>query len=161
DATAGALRVVDSQGLSAAPNDDFLDEVRQSDLIIWVVAGHRADRAVDQAALQKLFAWFDAHPASRRPPFILVLSQADRLSPAAEGAPAYDPAAGKLPKEESMRAALAAARAALSLAAERAVVIAIPNLSEAWNLRGTGSLWAAIHAALPAAQQRRLERLIG
>lgn len=161
DESAGALRLVDSRGLSDAPDDGFLAELAAADLVIWVAAAHRADRAVDQAALRRIFAWFDARPAQRRPPIILAMSQADRLSPAAEWAPPYDVASGTRAKESAIRGALAAARATLGLDAERAVAIAIPSLDAAWNLRGAGSLWAAIHAALPAAHQKRLERLIG
>ena len=161
DETAGSLRLVDSQGLTDAPDDDTVAAIAAADLLIWCAAAHRADRALDQLALRRIFAWFDARPARRRPPIILALTQADRLSPAAEWAPPYDAAAGTRPKEAAMRAALADARATLGLAAERGVVIAIPGIAAAWNLRGPGSLWEAIHAALPAAQQKRLERLIG
>lgn len=161
DETAGALRLIDSQGLADLPGRNFLTEIAGCDLILWVAAAHRADRAIDQAALKAIFAWFDAHPADRRPPVILVLTQADRLSPAAEWSPPYDLQAGKRPKETHIRNALAAARTALGLDSERAVAIALPGAGGPWNLRGPGSLWEAIHAALPAAHQKRLERLIG
>src|SRR4030095_4688678 len=115
DETAGALRLVDSQGLSAAPSDAFLKQVATSDLVIWVVAAHRADRAVDQAALRTIFSWFDEHPASRRLPWILVLSRADRLSPAGEWMPPYDVGGGTRAKEAAIRAALSAARTSLGL----------------------------------------------
>jgi hypothetical protein len=83
---------------------------------------------------------------------VLVLTHADRLPPPRDWAPPYD-LNGAGPKEESMRAAIGAARAALDL--ERAVIVRCDTPEAAWNIEGLNT---AILAALPQARARQLER---
>jgi predicted GTPase len=159
--TAGELRLVDSPGFGESPSEAFLEQATSADLIIWVVAAHRADRAPDQRALARFQAWHAARPGRRPTPIVLALSHVDRLSPAGEWAPPYDFRRGERPKEKAIRGAMLAARTALQLLEDRSVPVAMLSASEAWNLRDAGSLWEAIYAALPTAKQKRLERLMG
>jgi hypothetical protein len=156
EASAGELRLIDSAGLGPAPSEDWLAEAERADLILWVAAAHRAARAADQRALRALEARLGT-ANRRRPPVVLALAHVDRLSPAGEWAPPYDPKAGSRPKERAMRDALAAAVEDLAIPAWSAVPVCTLEPETAWNIP---ALWAAIHAALPGARQAQLDRLL-
>ncbi|TVQ92633.1 MAG: hypothetical protein EA400_03440 [Chromatiaceae bacterium] len=156
-ARAGDLVLVDSPGLSGRADDPWLQQARHSDLILWVAAANRADRAADQRALQALDALTAPDPRLRAIPRVLVLTHADRLDPPLEWDPPYDPEAGERPKEVNMRAAQSVAAEALGIPIGCTLLVALPPDAEFWNL---APLWAAIHAALPEAKQKQLERAL-
>lgn len=156
-ARAGDLVLVDSPGLSGSVDDPWLQQARHSDLILWVAAANRADRAADQRALQALDALTAPDPRLRAIPRVLVLTHADRLDPPLEWDPPYDPEAGTRPKEVNLRAARAVAVETLGIPLGRTLLVALPPDAEPWNLP---ALWAAIHAALPEAKQKQLERAL-
>lgn len=152
-----ALVLVDCPGISGSDRDAWLQQARASDLILWVAAANRADRAADQRALAALDAVTTPDPRLRTIPRVLVLTHADRLDPPLEWAPPYDPLAGERPKERSMRAAMAAAAESLGIPAARTALVALPEDAPPWNLE---ALWETIHSALPEAKQKQLERAL-
>jgi hypothetical protein len=83
---------------------------------------------------------------------VLALTHADRLPPPREWAPPYA-MGGIRAKEQSFRAAMGAARAALDLPV--AVPVRSDSPEAAWNL---DALRAALAAALPEARRRQLDR---
>lgn len=101
--------VIDSPGIeNAAGTMEFVKRAFHCDLILWVVAAHRADRELDRAALDAVRARFAADPARKMPPTVFIASHIDRLSPVREWAPPYNVAEPQRPKEQSIRAALEA-----------------------------------------------------
>nr|MDA3873599.1 GTPase domain-containing protein [Kiritimatiellia bacterium] len=155
--TVGELALVDSPGLEGPPDNAWLREAARADLVVWVAAAHRADRAVDQQALQTIRERTNSNFRERRSPVILVLTHADRLDPAPEWAPPYDPYDGTRPKERAMRASRDAICTSLDFPADLAVPVMIRNPEQPWNL---DEFWQVVHANLPSARQSRLERLL-
>ncbi|PIE83039.1 MAG: GTP-binding protein HSR1 [Candidatus Contendobacter odensis] len=62
----------------------------KADLILWVCAAHRADRAMDRLRLDELQADFKNVSERHPPPIMLVLSHIDQLHPFREWRPPYD-----------------------------------------------------------------------
>lgn len=155
--TTGELILWEGPGLRGVPDKAWLQALGKADLVLWVMAAHRADRAVDQRAYTAMQTWFQENSRARRPPVLLVLTQVDRLDPAAEWAPPYDPETGACPKEQSMRGAMQTAAASLGVEADQVVPVMCDDPAAAWN---TEVLWARIHAQLPKARQARLARLM-
>lgn len=110
-----AALVRDGPGLDALPAAELLGAARDADLILWVCAAHRADRAVDRRCLDALRADAAAHPERRAPPLVVVLAHIDRLRPAAEWQPPYDLRDAHSTKARHIAAALAAVAADLVL----------------------------------------------
>lgn len=155
--TAGELVLVDSPGLTDAPDKAWLREAARADVVVWVAAAHRADRAVDQTALRALRTRHEQDLRARRAPVVLALTHADRLDPAAEWDPPYNPEKGKRPKEQTFRAARAAACEVLGVPSNQTALLVTRDPESPWNLE---AFWTAIHAALPDARRTRLERLL-
>ena len=154
-----AALIVDSPGLgtSAALDAALIAEAGRADLVLWVVAAHRADREVDRAALTALRAHFAARPERRAPPMLLVLTHVDRLRPFQEWSPPYDLANTASPKAASMRAAVEAAAGDLGIAADEVVPCALAASYARYNV---DAIWAAIHQRLSEAQRTRLVRTL-
>lgn len=76
-----ACLFLDSEGLdgSAGREDRMLEEMTQSDMIVWVLRANRPARDVDQRLKQHFEAWFAAHPRRRRPVVITVATAVDQL----------------------------------------------------------------------------------
>ncbi|TVQ56711.1 MAG: hypothetical protein EA355_06000 [Rhodobacteraceae bacterium] len=147
--------LLEAPGVDGKPSRAWLDEAASADLVLWAVRAHDPARGPDRAALDALRERWAADPARRRPPVVVALTCADRLDPPAEWAPPYDPA-GERPKEQAMRAAAAAAEAALGAAP--AIPVSVSSPEAAWNL---DALRAALAAAAPDAERRKLERALG
>lgn len=153
---AGRLVLIDSPGLDEGVGKAWLQTARNADLVVWVAAANRADRAADQAALAELRKLAKDDPRLRDTPILLAATHADMLNPPLEWQPPYDPETGDRPKERNMREALAAVAAALAIPPDRAALVALAGIDgPPWNL---GAVWARIHAALPEAKQKQLER---
>jgi hypothetical protein len=151
---AGRLVLIDSPGLDNGISKDWLAALRNADLVVWVAALNRADRARDQHALAAVRRLAADDPRLRDTPLVLAATHADQLSPPLEWQPPYDWKSGDRPKEANIRAALAAATAGLGIA--EAAPLALADIDDApWNV---AALWARIHAALPEAKQKQLER---
>jgi predicted GTPase len=154
--------LMDSPPLSVEPSSAWLQQAREADLLLWVMAAHRADRAVDQRALKALRARLDADIRGCPLPVLLVLTHADRLEPVMDWQPPYDEHHehhehhGARPKERSMARARQAASRALAIPPERTVLVALGLAAGDWNL---DTLRTQLRALWPEAEQKRLERL--
>ena len=156
DEKGGVLALIDSPGLGPEPTKEWRDQALQSDLILWVVAANRADRAPDQRAIRQLRRFARDDIRLRQVPVVLVATHADRLAPPMEWSPPYEITQGVRPKEQNMRAALTAAGEALEIPSQRRVLVSVEYPGEkSWNIP---ALLAAIHDALDDARQKRLER---
>jgi predicted GTPase len=151
----GALILVDCPGTNDSDADPWLAQAAHSDLVIWVAAANRADRAADQRALDKLDAMAKRNPDLRPIPRILVLTQADKLDPPLEWAPPYDLEQGQRPKEEQMREARQAACEQLRIQPQHCALTAARPGQPLWN---EVALYQAIQRVLPEARQKQLER---
>jgi predicted GTPase len=101
---------------------------RRSDLLLLVLHARNPARQADVEMLQGLRAWFASLPDLKRPPVLAVLTHVDLLSPAMEWAPPYDWQEGTRPKEQNIRAAVAAVREQLGdLVAEVVPVCVAPG----------------------------------
>ncbi len=152
---AGELILVDCPGAEGKASDPWLAQAAKSDLVLWVTAANRADRAAEQTALSALHQLTASDPRLRAIPCVLVLTHADRLDPPMEWSPPYDIKHGQRPKEIHLREARGAASQQLGIAPERSVLVALPPDETPWNL---DALARAISDALPEAQQKQLER---
>ncbi len=153
---AGRLVLIDSPGLDAGIPKDWLATLRNADLVVWVAALNRADRARDQHALAAVRRLAQDDPRLRDTPIVLAATHADLLSPPLEWQPPYDWQSGERPKEANIRAALAAVASTLGIPEADAAPLALAAIDDApWNV---ADLWARIHAALPEAKQKQLER---
>ena len=151
-----SARLIDTPGLGPSPetNEALVGNARNCDLVLWIVAAHRADREIDRLALMALRDGFAAMPDRRVPPILLVLSQIDRLRPFQEWMPPYDLASTDRPKAVSIRAAIDAAAEDLKFELHDVVPV---NLA-AGATYNIDALWAAIDMALPQAQRAKLVR---
>jgi predicted GTPase len=154
-----AALIIDSPGLEGEVRDptELMEKAADSDLVLWVVAAHRADRDVDRRALDALRAHFAQRLNRRRPPLILVATHIDRLRPFGEWKPPYDLAAGTGEKARSIRAAVAAASADLGFAADEAVPVSLVDATAPYNVE---HLWQRIADALPEATRAQLLRCL-
>lgn len=158
DDLAGAV-VVDSPGLGTgeAPRRQAVEQAAASDLVLWVVAAHRADREIDRAALAALRAHFASSPDRRPPPILVVLTHIDRLRPWGEWQPPYDIAEPSGPKARTIREAALAVAEDLGLDIADVVPVSLSPEHDAYNV---DALWGRIADASPAARQARLVRLL-
>lgn len=92
---------------------DFVRTARSADLILWVSAANRPDRATERELLDKLREILD-DPDRRAAPIVSVMTHIDRLRPSREWSPPYhlDPPEGA--KAESIVAAMRALGADLA-----------------------------------------------
>jgi hypothetical protein len=154
-ADAGQLILVDCPGADGKPKEPWLEQAKHSDLVLWIAAANRADRAADQRALAALDALTDSNPALRPITRVLVLTHADKLDPPAEWTLPYDLEQGQGQKEQQMRDAREAACEQLAMPPQHCALIAIRPGEPLWN---RGALEQAIAGVLPEAQQKQLER---
>lgn len=148
--------LIDSPPLGARSAAAWLAAAGDADLVLWVAAAHRADRAADQEALKALRALSDQDPTLRPLPVLLVLTHADRLEPPLEWQPPYDPLNGTRVKELNMARAMQAAARALGVPLEQVLVLALGEARAPWNLP---ALYSHLEQLWPQAAQKRLQRL--
>lgn len=154
---AAPAEVVDAPGLTAASIEQTGGLARESDCIVWVLAAHRPDRALDRAALDSVRAHYAARPEQTMPPVLGVMTHIDRLSPAREWQPPYDVVAPARPKEVAIRAALEAAAADLAMPLEDIVPCRLEPVERAYNV---AAAWALLAARFEAAQRGRALRAL-
>ncbi|EXJ16438.1 GTPase family protein [Imhoffiella purpurea] len=152
---AGDLVLVDCPCVQGGEKEPWLAQAAKSDLVLWVAAANRADRAADQRALRALDALTERRPDLRPVPRILVLTHADKLDPPLEWEPPYYVVEGERPKEREMREARRTACEQLGIPESQCALIAIPPDLTLWNRE---DLHRAIREALPQARQKQLER---
>jgi uncharacterized protein len=79
------LRLVDLPGLNGeiAVEKRLFEEVRRSDLVLWVLKANQPARRLDQEFAERLRLWLarDSNQQTEPPVMIGVLNQVDRLSP--------------------------------------------------------------------------------
>lgn len=125
-----------------------------ADLVIWVTAADRPDRAEERARLDRLRQGL-ADPARRAAPVLVALTHIDRLRPLREWDPPYDldPPVG--PKAEQIAAAVIAAAGDLGVDVSTVIpVCAAPG--RVYNV--DDALWAAMLFEVPEANRVRLLR---
>ncbi len=120
------------------------EAARESDLLVLVLHARNPARLGDVALLDDLRDWFTAHPDLKRPPLVAVLTHADLLSPALEWSPPYDWQRGRRPKEQNIRAAVAAAQEQLG---DRIAAV-VPVCT------APGKVWNVEEGLLPAVMER-------
>lgn len=151
-----AALLIDSPGLGTRPGDAALliENAAEADLVLWVVAAHRADRDADRRALHDFRLHFAERLNRRRPPVVLVVSQIDRLRPFQEWAPPYD-LQSERPKAIAIREATSAIAEDLGFSPEEAVGISTMPTAPSYNI---DALWGQIVRLLPEAQSAQLVR---
>ncbi len=154
-----AALIIDSPGIGSDPKmlNELMERAADCDLMLWVVAAHRADRNTDKTALDALRAHFAARLNRRRPPLILVATHIDRLRPFAEWDPPYDLAADTREKARNIRAAIDAAAADLGFSADETVPVSLGEKTKPYNVE---LLWQRIAEALPEATRAQLLRCL-
>ena len=131
---APAVWLIDSPGVEdEAGRTELMKRAFACDLILWVAAAHRADRAADRESLDALRARFAEQPRRKMPPLIVVASHIDRLPPVREWSPPYNVAEPTTQKEGSIRGALEAMAADLVLPVESIVPMRLDS-KEPYNL---------------------------
>jgi uncharacterized protein len=149
--------LIDSPGLDDKDGiSRLVDHIRDSDCVLWVVAAHRADRALDRAALDEMRARFHAEPQRIPPPVLVVVTHVDRLSPAREWSPPYNIDAPARAKELSIRAALDAIAGDLAVANTDLVPVRL-DPPPAYNV---DVLWAELARRIDRARRSRALRIV-
>ena len=152
------VALVDSPGIRQIGDVDQVSlKADDCDLVMWVAAADRPDRALDKAgteALRRHFATTAGRPA---PPIVLVLTHVDRLRPFQEWSPPYNLAEPDGAKARSIREAIGAAAEDLEIAPERIVPVCLSRERGVYNV---DLVWAELAAALPAAKSAQLLRRI-
>lgn len=74
--------LLDSAGLddSKERQESLFKEMREADMIIWVLKANRPARAPDLALKRRFDAWFEEHPERRSPILLAAASCVDRLA---------------------------------------------------------------------------------
>ncbi|TVQ40369.1 MAG: GTP-binding protein HSR1 [Wenzhouxiangella sp.] len=129
---------------------------RSADLILWVSAANRADRAQERARLDQIRGLFD-DPAVSAPPVLVVMSHIDRLRPLREWNPPYplNPPTGT--KAKNIVDALTAVSSDLGVPVDRVIPVC---LAEQRRYNIDDALWAAMLFDQPAANRVRLLRCV-
>lgn len=149
--------LIDSPGLDTSEQIPTLcDLAWQADALLWVTAGHRADRSLDRRALDAIRARFAAEPRRRMPPLRVLLTHIDRLSPAREWSPPYNLETAVSPKARNIAESLQAVADDLAVAPERILPVRLQPEGTRYN---TELIWPAMACDLEDAEQARLLRL--
>lgn len=127
-----------------------------ADLILWVTAAHRPDRAEERERLDQLRSML-ADPKRQSPPLLVVMTHIDRLRPVREWNPPYvlDPPAGT--KASQIVTALAAVAKDLDVEVARVVPVCLAE-GKVYNVED--ALNAAMLRQQDAANRVRLLRCL-
>lgn len=149
--------IIDTPGLDGeASLQRIVDCAWESDCLLWVVAAHRADRGLDDAALTAVRARFAADSRRIMPPVLTVASHVDRLSPAREWAPPYDVAEPACAKAIAIREALEAIAEDLQVPLDSVVPARLDSAARLYNI---DLLWALLLQRLERAHRGRALRI--
>ncbi|MFF7706568.1 GTPase [Pseudomonas sp. NPDC007930] len=131
------LRLVDLPGLdgSEAVQKLLFEQVRDCDLVLWVLKANQPARALDSAFRKHLLGWFEqAKNLDHQPPIIIgVLNQVDRLLPAGSWPEHWAPGDGSQ-ASQVVEQALAYNREVMGL--PELVPLALPPGRPPFNLDG-------------------------
>lgn len=149
-------QLIDSPGLGSTDGElnMLISQAVACDLVLWVVAAHRADREIDRKAIATVRDTFLARPNRRQPPILLVLSHVDRLRPLLEWAPPYDLGSAEQPKSVSIRAVVDEVARELGFVANDVVPVSLLPAAS-YNI---DTLWARVLMVLPDAQRAQFVR---
>jgi len=128
-----------------------------ADLVLWVTAATRADRAVERERLDGIRTRLAEDPVRRVPPLLVVMTHIDLLRPPREWQPPYllDPPQGA--KAGQIVAALGAVADELAVEVARVIPVCLAE-GRLYNVHDT--LWAAILHEQPEANRVRLLRCL-
>lgn len=72
---------LDSEGLDGTTKslDRMLEEMTQSDMIVWVMRANRPARDIDVRLKDRFDAWFASHPRRRKPAVVVIATALDQL----------------------------------------------------------------------------------
>lgn len=141
---------LDSEGLDNSRRrlDRMLEEMTQTDMIVWVVRANRPAREVDQQLKEHFEAWFEARPRRRRPVVIAVVTAVDQL--------VSDWSRNQNPPPEPTKTIIAAAVKAIANDLNGLQPIPVSLKLESWNL---AVVREALSVALNEARQVQRNRL--
>src|SRR5205823_4102763 len=125
-------------------------------VVLVVLDAQMAARAADHAILEEWQNWFDAHPESRPPPLLGVMTHIDLLPPSLEWAPPYPgwlEGSPKRPKEQMIREAILSIKETL-MPPLAGVVPVCTSAGKVYGIREF--LWPALIELLPDAHARRI-----
>lgn len=152
------VALIDSPGIKRSEDGDAIAaKLAECDLLIWVAAADRPDRALDRAALDGVRKHFAAMPDRPVPLIVVVLSHIDRLRPFQEWSPPYNVAEPANAKARSIREAIAAASEDLDLKGDRIVPVCLSSARGVYNV---DLVWGELAEALPAAKSANLLRRV-
>ncbi|MCC5866809.1 MAG: hypothetical protein JJU31_16945 [Wenzhouxiangella sp.] len=134
----------------------MVQTARSADLILWVSAANRADRAGERERLDQLRLLFD-DPAISAPPILVVMSHIDRLRPLQDWNPPYALSPPIRPKAVSIVDALKAVSTDLAVDVERVIPVCLAD-QRRYNVED--ALWASMLFHQPAANRVRLLRCV-
>lgn len=148
--------IFEAAGFEQKP-DSTLDQLLSSaDLVLWVSAATRADRADERRALDAIRQHLDTTDRMA-PPLLVVMTRIDALRPAREWQPPYrlDPPEGS--KAEQIVAAAGQLSRDLDVPAESVIPVC---LREACHNNVDDALWATLLDRLDSARRVRLLRCL-
>lgn len=156
DGITGA-RLVEAPGLPAnvEGHDQLLAQAHHADMILWVAAADRPERARDRAVLDRLRAAMATDQRRTPAPMLLVLTGVDRLKPVAEWEPPYNVAEEIGDKAQTIRAAMDAAAADLGFGIGDIVPVCCAKGKAQFNV---DTVWADLLRRLDPAKARNLDR---
>lgn len=105
------IHLIDLPGIDGTPetNDKLLQQVVQSDVVLWVLKANQSSRQADLNLKQQIEAFYtEAKNQSRKAPkIIVVVNQVDKLKPVDEWLPPYDLTDIQTPKGQIIADAVA------------------------------------------------------
>lgn len=135
----------------------MLESVAEADLVLWVSAVHRPDRAPERDSLAAISAHFAARRDRHAPPVLVVATHIDQLRPVREWDPPYDLKEAKRPKARSIRDAVAALAEDLDVSPDSVVPVCLAP-ERVYNV--DDALWASMLAHQSEAERNRLLRCL-
>ncbi|KHT63079.1 GTPase [Photobacterium gaetbulicola] len=130
------IHLVDLPGIDGheATNKQLLNQMVQSDIVLWVLKANQPARKSDVILRQQFDDYYQQaeNRSRKKPKTIMVLNQVDRLPPAQEWQPPYDLSTPNSPKATTIKAALNFNKA--QLVPDDAVVVAMPPNEEPYNM---------------------------
>jgi uncharacterized protein len=155
---APAASIIDTPGIENEGGVRSIERhALECDLILWVIAAHRADRALDRKALDAVRARFAQDPRRKMPPLVVIATHVDRLPPVREWEPPYNVDTPTRRKEQSIRAAIDAIAGDLAVPVTGIVPVRLDG-GHGYNL---DALSARLAEHFDAAKQARWLRIQG
>lgn len=155
-----AALIFDAPGCDTRLSDEkaLRKIVSDADLLIWVCAAHRPDRALDRERLDAIRAWQAAKPNRHPAPLLIAVSYIDQLRPPRQWQPPYDllrPQSSQ--KAANIRAAVEAVAADLAMPVATVIPVCLAE-DRVYNVND--ALWAAILAQENTANRVRFLRCL-